>query len=180
MIGANVARRYAKALFEIGHESQNLSTLVDQVSTVAQAYEASEELQKALDNPLVAPEAKKAILTEVADRSGVAPMVKHTLLLLNDRRRLHALPAIAQLLREMSDAKQGVLRAEVTTAVELSAGYYAKLQAQLEKMTGRKVAIDKKLDPSILAGVIARIGDRVYDGSLRSRLTELGHALMPN
>jgi len=56
----------------------------------------------------------------------------------------------------------------------------AKLQAELERMTGQKVAIDKRDDPSLLAGVIARIGDRVYDGSLRSRLTELGHALLPN
>jgi F-type H+-transporting ATPase subunit delta len=93
---------------------------------------------------------------------------------------LHALPAIAQLLREMSDAKQGILRAEVTTAVRLSDAYYAKLQAQLEKMTGQRVAIDKREDPSILAGVIARIGDRVYDGSLRSRMTELGQSLLPN
>ena len=137
MIGTNVARRYAKALFEIGHESQGLSTLVEQISTVAKAYEGSLDLQKALDNPLVAPEAKKAILTEVADRSGVAPMVKHTLLLLNDRRRLHALPAIAQLLREMSDAKQGILRAEVTTAVALSDGYYAKLARADDRPEGR-------------------------------------------
>jgi F-type H+-transporting ATPase subunit delta len=80
----------------------------------------------------------------------------------------------------LSDAKQGVLRAEVTTAVRLSEGYYAKLQAQLEKMTGQRVALDRREDPAILAGVIARIGDRVYDGSLRARLTELGHSLLPN
>lgn len=180
MIGTNVARRYAKALIEIGTETSTLQALVGEITSVAEAYASSPELQRALDNPLVAHEAKKAILTEVAERAGVSVVTKNTLLLLGDRRRLHALPAIAQLLREMSDAKQGVLRAEVTTAVRLSDAYYEKLQAQLEKMTGQKVAIDKTEDPSILAGVIARIGDRVYDGSLRSRLTELGHALLPN
>ena len=180
MIGANVARRYARALLEIGVETSTLSALVDEIVTLADAYAGSVELQRALDNPLVAHEAKKAILVEVADRAGVSAVAKHTLLLLGDRRRLHALPAIAQLLREMSDAKQGVLRAEVTTAVRLSDAYYAKLQAQLEKMTGQRVAIDKREDPSILAGVIARIGDRVYDGSLRSRMTELGQSLLPN
>jgi F-type H+-transporting ATPase subunit delta len=180
VIGANVARRYARALLEIGVETSTLPTLVDEIVTLADAYAGSVELQRALDNPLVAHEAKKAILVEVADRAGVSAVAKHTLLLLGDRRRLHALPAIAQLLREMSDAKQGVLRAEVTTAVRLSDAYYAKLQAQLEKMTGQRVAIDKREDPSILAGVIARIGDRVYDGSLRSRMTELGQSLLPN
>ncbi len=180
MIGANVARRYARALLEIGVETSTLSALVEEIVTLAGVYEESADLQRALDNPLVAHEAKKAILVDVADRSGVSAVAKHALLLLGDRRRLHALPAIAQLLREMSDAKQGILRAEVITAVRLSDAYYAKLQAQLEKMTGQRVAIDKREDPSILAGVIARIGDRVYDGSLRSRMTELGQSLLPN
>jgi F-type H+-transporting ATPase subunit delta len=178
VIGTNVARRYARALLEIGNETGTLSALVADVSTLAAAYEESVDLQRALDNPLVTHEAKKAILGEVADRSGVSATAKHALQLLGDRRRLHALPAVAQLLREMSDAKQGILRAEVTTAVRLSDGYYGRLQAQLEKMTGQKVAIDKREDPSILAGVIARIGDRVYDGSLRSRMTELGQTLL--
>jgi len=180
VIGTNVARRYARAIFEIGVETKTLQALVDQIAVIADTYDKSEDLQRALDNPLVAADAKKAILTEIADKSGVTPTVKHTLLLLGDRRRLHALPAIAQLLREMSDAKQGVLRAEITTAVRLSDSYYAKLQAQLEKMTGQKVALDRHEDPSILAGVIARIGDRVYDGSLRSRLAQLGNSLLPN
>jgi F-type H+-transporting ATPase subunit delta len=180
VIGTNVARRYARALLEIGSETNTLTALVTEVATLAAAYDGNLELQRALDNPLVTHEAKKAILGDVADGCGVSAIAKHSLFLLGDRRRLHALPAIAQLLREMSDLKQGILRAEVTTAVPLSDAYYAKLQAQLEKMTGQRVAIDKREDPSILAGVIARIGDRVYDGSLRSRMAELGQSLLPN
>jgi F-type H+-transporting ATPase subunit delta len=180
VIGANIARRYAKAVLEIGVESNTLKQLVDELSMLAETYSGSEELRRALDNPLVGHEAKKAILWDVAHSAGVGSVAKNTLLLMGDRRRLHALPAVAQLLREMSDAKQGVLRAEVTTAVRLSDEYYARLQAKLEKMTGQRVVLDKKEDPLILAGVIARIGDRVYDGSLRARLDELGHALLPN
>jgi F-type H+-transporting ATPase subunit delta len=163
VIGTNVARRYAKAIFEIGVESSTLPKIVEEVATLADAYGS-----------------KKAILSEIAEKAGVSTDAKHALLLILDRRRLHALPAVSQILRELSDAKQGVLRAEVTTAVRLSEGYYQKLQAQLEKMTGQRVALDRHEDPSILAGVIARIGDRVYDGSLRTRLTELGNSLLPN
>jgi F-type H+-transporting ATPase subunit delta len=180
VIGANIARRYAKAILEIGVETGTLQRLVDEMSTLALAYTESEELRRAMGNPLVGHAAKKAILTEVAVSAGVSEIAKSTLLLMGDRRRLSALPAMAQLLREMSDAKQGLIRAEVTTAVRLSDGYYDKLKAQLEKMTGQKVVLDIALDPKILAGVIARIGDRVYDGSLRARLDELGHALVPN
>jgi len=79
----------------------------------------------------------------------------------------------------MTDRKKGLLRAEVVTAAPLSEAYYARLQQQLEKMTGRKVVIDRREDASILAGVVTRIGDTVYDGSLQTRLNELKHALLP-
>jgi F-type H+-transporting ATPase subunit delta len=180
VIGSNVARRYAKAIFEIGVETGTLKALVDQVGTMAELYASSDELQLALDNPLVVHEAKRAILGQVADRLGVSAVAKHALMLLGDRRRLHALPGIAAVLREMSDAQQGVVRAEVVTAVPLSDGYFARLQAELQKLTGQRVELDRQQDPSILAGVIVRIGDLVYDGSLRSRLQQLGQSLLPN
>ncbi len=180
MIAMNVARRYAKALLELGVETGALKSVVDEVSSAAEAYEASPELRSALANPLVAPEAKKAILGELGERLGLGPMVKNTLLLLGDRRRLAALPTIAQLLREMSDLREGVVRAEVITAARLREDYYVRLQAQLEKMTGKKVVIDRREDPSLIAGVVTRIGDTVIDGSLRARLHELRQALMPN
>ena len=131
---------------------------------LAETYESSPELQHALNNPLVVHEAKRAILRDLATRLAVSDVAKHALLLLGDRRRLHVLPGIAHILRQMSDARQGVVRAEVVTAVRLSEGYFARLQAALEQLTGRKVALDRSQDPAILAGVIVRIGDRVYDG----------------
>jgi F-type H+-transporting ATPase subunit delta len=180
MIGANVARRYAKALFELGVDVGTLASVVTEVSTLAAAYTESAELRTTLDNPLVAHAAKRAILVDLSDRTGVSTVVKNALLLLGDRRRLHVLPAIAQLLQEMSDAKEGTLRAEVTTAARLPEEYYTRLAKQLEKMTGKRVAIDRREDPALIAGVVTRIGDMVIDGSLRSRLGELMNALTPN
>jgi F-type H+-transporting ATPase subunit delta len=116
----------------------------------------------------------------VAQALGLGLTSKNTLLLLGDRRRMRALPGIAKLLRELNDKKKGVLRAEVITASPLSDAYYQKLQVQLEKMTGQKVVVDRREDPSIIAGVITRIGDTLYDGSLRTRLDEMKHALLPS
>jgi F-type H+-transporting ATPase subunit delta len=180
MIGANVARRYAKALFELGVDAGTLPALVSEVQAIADAYAESSELRSALQNPLVAHAAKRAILSEIADLAKASTIVKNAILLIGDRRRMHALPAIAQLLHEMSDLREGVLRAEVTTATRLGDAYYARLQAQLEKMTGKRVVIDKKEDPSLVAGVVTRIGDTVIDGSLRTRLHEMTLALLPN
>jgi F-type H+-transporting ATPase subunit delta len=175
-----VARRYAQALLELGTEQGTLDTIVGEVSAAADAWEASPDFRNAIENPLVAHEAKKAVVGEVAERIGAGPVTRNTLLLLVDRRRMKTLPYLARTLRELADAKKGVIRAEVTTAAPLSDEYYAKLQAKLEKMTGQRVVVDKRTDPAIIGGVIARIGDRIFDGSLRTRLDTLRSALLPN
>ena len=180
MIAMNVARRYAKALLELGVETGQLKAMVDETTRASEAYLASDELRHAFENPLVGLDAKKGVIAELCERLGLGPVLKNTLLLLNERRRLRALPTIAQLLREMSDEREGLLRAEVVTAARLPEDYYTRLQAQLEKMTGRRVVIDRREDPSLIAGVVTRIGDTVIDGSLRARLSELRHVLMPN
>jgi F-type H+-transporting ATPase subunit delta len=174
-----VARRYAQALLELGAETGTLDRLVDDLTTIASAWETSPDLRNALENPLVAHDAKKAVLTELSDQVGATPTTRNALLLLVDRRRTAALPDIARFLRELADARKGVLRAEVTTASPLSDGYYARLQVQLEKMTGKKVVVDRKTDGSLIAGVVTRIGDRILDGSLRTRLQSLKDSLLP-
>jgi F-type H+-transporting ATPase subunit delta len=175
-----VARRYAQALLELGVEQGNLDKMVDDVASVAAAFESSHELRNALENPLVPHAAKKSVMGELSDQIGAAPMTRNALQLLVDRRRTKTLPYLARTLRELADRRKGVVRAEVTTAIELSDAYYARLQAQLEKMTSKRVVVDKRTDPTLIAGVVTRIGDRIFDGSLRTRLQSLKDALLPN
>jgi F-type H+-transporting ATPase subunit delta len=174
-----VARRYAKALLELGVEEGTLDKLVDEMTTLAQAWETSAELRNAVENPMVPIEMKKAVVGELAAQIGATATTRNTLLLLVDRRRMKTLPHLAAYLRELGDARKGVLRAEVTTAAPLSDAYYARLQAQLEKMTGKKVVVDRKTDADLIAGVVTRIGDRILDGSLRTRLQSIKDSLMP-
>jgi F-type H+-transporting ATPase subunit delta len=174
-----VARRYAQALLELGVEQNSLDTIVGELESIAAMWESSHELRNALENPLVPHAAKKAVMNDVAARLGASPTTRNTLLLLVDRRRIKTLPYLARTLRELADARKGVVRAEVTTAVALADAYYARLQAQLEKMTGKRIVVDRRIDPTLLGGVVTRIGDRIFDGSLRTRLQSLRDALMP-
>jgi F-type H+-transporting ATPase subunit delta len=180
VIAMNVARRYAKALVEIGQETGTLDALVTEMENAAAAYDASPDLRNALENPLVPHTQKRAIIAEVADKLAASAVTKNALQLLVDRRRMRVLPGIAQLMKEMNDLRRGVLCAEVISAAPLSASYYEKLHVQLEKLTGKKVALDKKTDPALIAGVVTRIGDTVYDGSLLARLREMRQSLLPN
>jgi F-type H+-transporting ATPase subunit delta len=179
MSASIVARRYARALLELGVEQGNLDRIADEVGTIAQAWETSPEMRNALENPLVSHQAKRGVVSELAEQIGATATTRHALLLLVDRRRTRTLPYVARALRELADARRGVVRAEVTTAVPLADSYYQRLQTQLEQFTGKRVVVDRLTDPSIIAGVVTRIGDRVFDGSLRTRLQSVRDALMP-
>jgi F-type H+-transporting ATPase subunit delta len=180
MIPSEVSRRYARALLEIGREQGSLEALTNELSLAASVYEGSSELKSALENPLVALAAKRNILADIADAISASSTAKHTLLLLADRRRVRALPAIARTLRELADTQKGIVRAEVTAARPLSAEQSEKLRAQLERITGKQIAIDTRVDASLLAGVVTRIGDTIYDGSLRGRMAQLRGQLVSN
>jgi F-type H+-transporting ATPase subunit delta len=176
---AIVARRYAKALLELGTESGQLDKIVDDFATVADAWATSAELRNALENPRVPHPNKSAVMGELADQIGATPTTRNALLLLVDRRRVRALPHLARSLSELADARKGLVRAEVTTATPLSEAYYGRLQAELERLTGRRVLVDRKTDSALVGGVVTRIGDRVFDGSLRARLESLRDRLVP-
>src|SRR5271154_5129371 len=130
MIAGVVARRYAKALLELGTELEQLDALVEEISAAAASYEATAELQNALENPLFPYEVKKKIVADIAQTIGLGQTARNALFLLNDRRRMRALPGIAKLLREMNDKRKGLVGAEVVPATPLSEAYYARLQQQ--------------------------------------------------
>jgi F-type H+-transporting ATPase subunit delta len=175
-----VARRYATALYQLGNETGALEALTGEVDRMAAAYSASAELRGALENPLVAHASKRAVVEEIAERLSVSTLTKNALAMLVDRRRIKTLPLIASALRELADREKGVLRAEVSSAAPLSDAYCTKLREQLQRITGKQVLIERTENPALIAGVVTRIGDRVLDGSLRTRLLTLKDALAPS
>jgi len=180
MIPGVIAKRYATALLELGSEAGQLDALVVEIGRAAEAYELSAEMRNAFENPLIPHSVKKAILGDIVERLALGATARSFLGLLVDRRRIRALPPIATRLREMADLRRGLTRAEVMTAMPLPEEYFEKLQRELERITGRKVALDRKLDPTLICGVMIRLGDTVYDGSLIARLKQLKDAMQPS
>jgi F-type H+-transporting ATPase subunit delta len=172
----SVGRRYAQAVFEIAKEEGSVGPTSQQLGDFAASYRDSRELRDALDNPLVPEEARLEILLEVASRVGASELVRRTLRVVFTARRLRAIPDIASHLAKLVDADQKVLRATVTSAKPLDDGYLSRLKGQLEQATGAKVVISASVDESLLAGVVTQIGDRVVDGSLKSRLAGFARA----
>jgi F-type H+-transporting ATPase subunit delta len=175
---AAIAERYARALLELGQETHELAQLTEQIARVADVYAGNGELRAVLDNPIVAEAQREAVLRDVAARLDLKELAVNTLRLLARRRRLHALPDIAEALRTLSDQASGILRATVTSAAPLSPDYCEKLTRQLEHATQKKVVLDKRTDPSLIAGVVTRIGDHTIDGSLKGRLADLERQIL--
>lgn len=172
-----LARRYARAILDLATEAGQVDQLGEELSQFAGMWSESEELRNVFANPEVGLDARKAVLGELIERAGLSPLSRNSVLYLADRNRLFALPDIVRAYTDLAEHASGTVRAEVTSAAPLSDAYYAQLQKTLEQVTGHKVAIERKTDPGLIAGVVTRVGDRVFDGSIRTRLAELKESL---
>jgi F-type H+-transporting ATPase subunit delta len=180
VISSAIVDRYARAVFELGVETGKLTELTQELVRIAGAYRESRDLRAVLDNPLVSEEQRDALLKDLATRLRLSELATNTVRLLARRRRLVALPDIADRVAGLADDKAGIVRAKVITAAPLSEDFYAKLTQKLEQKTRKKVVIEREQDPSLIAGVITKIGDNTIDGSLRGRLQALESQLLSN
>lgn len=174
-----VGKRYARAILELASEQKQVDRVGKELTELSAMWASSDELRELFSNPSFTAEARKGVLVDLTARAGVSPLVKNSVLYLSDRGRLAALPDVARAFNELSAQQAGTVRALVTSAAPLTDAYYAQLQRALEQATGKKVSIDRKTDPALIAGVVTRVGDQVFDGSLRTRLSELKESLRP-
>jgi F-type H+-transporting ATPase subunit delta len=177
-LGGSVARRYARALFEIAVERGLIETLGNELEALATTFAESLELRQTLLNPVFKTSHKRAILEKILPRLAPHRLMQSFALLLVERGRIGALPLIARSYQELTDAQLGRVRATVTSAKPLDVLTEAEIQRALERRTGKKVLMKTEVDPSLIGGVVARVGSLVLDGSLRTRLHTLGSRIL--
>lgn len=178
MKSSSIGRRYAKALLELAEANKQTERVQKDLAEFAETFEKTRDLREVFENPKVSREERKKVITAVLDRMAVAPIVKSALLMLADRGRMRFVVDVAESFQTLAEARAGRIRAEVVTAVAMPDAYYTELTKVLEQVTGKKVALVKTQDPSIIAGVVTRVGDKVFDGSVRARLTELKERML--
>ena len=175
---STLAERYALAVFELGTESGQLQQLTDQLRALSEAYSSSDDLRSVLDNPLVDDARRSAIIDALASRLGLGRLAKNTVRLLARRHRMNLLVDLARALSRLADERAGIVRATVTSARPLSDAFCRQLTSELERLTRRKILLERQLDPSLIGGVVTRVGDSAIDGSLRGRLADLERQLL--
>ena len=179
MIGNVVSRRYAAALFSLGKEAgmAELERYGASLSALGEAVEKTPKLAETFRNPVLSSEEKKKIVLSLLDVAGGGAVEKRFCALLADKDRLSLLPAIAADFGLMLDDASGISRGVVTTAVELDEEYMDKIKNKLESQTERKLVLEFVIDPAIIGGIVLRIGDSVYDASLRAQLDNLRESI---
>ena len=171
------AARYARALLDVVIKEGNPEQVQQELTAFADLLVQNPNLEKALTNPAVPVTGKRGIVKELASRLSLSSPPAKLLMLLADRDRLVVVPDLVAVYRDrLMDLRQ-VVRADVTTAEPLAEAKVALLKERLATLTGRTVTMTTKVDPSIIGGVVARVGSTVYDGSVATQLDRIKNRL---
>jgi F-type H+-transporting ATPase subunit delta len=177
MASGSLARRYARALMQIGIEHGNYKRIGGDVRKLSDAYVSSPELKAMLTNPAFLRDDREKILRAILQSIGATDITVNFTRLLLDRERVSAITDIARELDAMIDEEIGRVSAVITSAVPLTADQQTRVVQALEKLTGKQVNAETRHDPELLGGVVAEVGDVIYDGSLRTQLNQMRQRL---
>jgi F-type H+-transporting ATPase subunit delta len=180
MINAAVARRYAKALLGAALDdtiAQGVDEIAPELSALAATVQEFNGLELLVLNPAIDNTRKAAVLGEVAERLGAGALTRRFVDVLAAHERIDHLVACAESFAALVDAHQGVINAEITSPVPLGEAEIRDLRDRLASTTGRTVRLRAQTDPELLGGLRTRIGDNVYDGSLRFQLERMRERL---
>ena len=169
--------RYARALYELADEARRLDEVADDLRSLASALDQSDDLRRLVRSPVLSRDEQARAVAAVMAAMGTGDLVRRTVGLLAQKRRLFALKdIIADYLRLLA-AHRGETTAEVASARELSADELERLRATLKTIVGRDVAVETRVDPELLGGLVVRVGSRMLDSSIRTKLQRLELAM---
>jgi len=174
---ADVGARYAQALFELADEAGALAPVEADLKGLRALTAESADLRRLIGSPAYSPSEKGRALDAVAEKAGLHPLTRKFLGLLCANARASALPAVTTAFERLAAARRGVVAAEVITAVKLTAAQLKGVSAALRQALGKDPEITTRIDPSILGGLKVRVGSRLFDSSLQTRLDQLKFAL---
>jgi F-type H+-transporting ATPase subunit delta len=165
--------QYANALADVVLAQGAADAALKQLADFEAAFAESSELRNFLTSPGVPREAKHGVIEKIAARIGADKIIRNFLFVISDHQRWHILPEIVAAFQNVIRQRQGIAEAEIFSAIELSAPQKKKFAQTLERLTGKKIEAKYSLDPALLGGAVVRVGDTIYDGSVRNSLNEM-------
>lgn len=167
-----VARRYAQALHAEAERQDHLAATDEDVKLLGESLDQTPDLARFFRSPVISREKKKAIVEELF-AARVSPLTHRFLQLLVDKERETLLGEVVEAYQALRDEERGIIEVEARTAHDLGAAERQKLSAAVERMTGKQPRLKVRREPSLMGGLVLRVGDTVYDGSVRHQLASL-------
>jgi len=174
---SGVAGRYATALFELALEEQALEQVANNINRFNEALDAVEDLRRLVKSPVFTAEEQGRALAAILEKLKIEGLTKNFLLLVTKNRRLFATPEMMRAFRAMLARHRGETSATVTAASKLTEAQVTALKQALKAALGKEVMLEERVDPALLGGLIVKVGSRMIDSSLRTRLNTLKVAM---
>ena len=176
-ISSGIAARYATAIFEIAKENKTLAKIEPNVTDLVAALNDSADLRALISSPLMSRDEQEKAITAVAEKMGLRPVMKDGLALMAQKRRLFVLPQLLEQLAALIAEDKGEVTAEVTSAKALTKTQSEKLAKTLAARVGKDVKINATVDEDLIGGLVVKVGSKMIDTSIRSKLNSLQNAM---
>jgi F-type H+-transporting ATPase subunit delta len=174
---AGVAARYAAALFDLAQETRAIDAVKADLERFDALIEQTSDLDRLVRSPVFSSEDQLRALAPILERSGIGGLAAQFIKLSAANRRLFAIRDMVRAYRELVAREKGEATANVTVAEELKPEYLTALRAALKAVSGKEVDLDVKIDPAIIGGLVVKLGSRMVDASLRTKLNAMKHAM---
>jgi len=174
---AHIARPYARALFDLATEAKNVSEVEKSLNELGVLIEQSDDFSAFLKSPVVSADIKTGVIDKIVAKAGLSEMVANFIRLVAQNDRLFVLPAIIAAFGELAAKQRGEIRAEVTSAAPLNKTQLSSLGAALKKQLGKSVTLSANVDPSLIGGLVVKVGSKMVDTSIKTKLTAMKIAM---
>lgn len=174
---SGISGRYATALFELAKQDKDLDGLERDLTALTAALDDSEDLQDLITSPVYTRDQQATAITAIAEAMGLTELVKNTLALMASKRRLFAVPKMAEAVIALIAEERGEVTAEVASAKALTQQQSDDLAAALKASVGKDVKIKTSVDPDLIGGLVVKVGSRMIDTSIRAKLNNLQNAM---
>ena len=172
-----IARRYAKALLLIGKEDDQVEAYREELDAFAGLMAKEKELSRAITNPLYESSGRRKVLQTLIEKLGLSKVMTSYLMLLFDKGRMGYIVDINNFYQKLADELKGIARASLVSATELASDTVEKIRASLSQKTGKDIILEVEQDPSLIGGIVTKIGDLVLDGSIKTQLSNMRESL---
>lgn len=170
---AGIAGRYAVAIFELAEDSGDLDTVANHLGQLKEAIAGSDDLSRLISSPIVSRDEQAAAMAAICDKMEIGAPVSSMIGLMAMKRRLFALPDVISVFEALLADHRGIVPAEVSSALPLTDAQREDLEATIKKSVGADIALDVTVDESLIGGLVVKVGSKMIDTSIRSKLAAL-------